>query len=272
MGGWGWIHRLWTSLYRADEATLLCAPHHEVIAQALTDQQRLEGSLIPARDGLLDRLRLAVQQLDSNAAAYLDKPPCPKTSLPIDEHEARSLLRSVRRELNDFVNDRFAAIITARNLLAKVTVVMGIVAYAVFCLAMVGRVTTGSVVALTALFLTGAIVGIFNWLVVMLTSDTVIPDYGLSYTRLLATPTLAGLAAIGGVFITNVIFSTHLGTVSPPPPAASLIEPLFALTPTNLIIAAIFGLTPRLVISVLQQQTDHYSSEIKSTLATQTTK
>ena len=135
-----------------------------------------------------------------------------------------------------------------------------------------GAASTGSVVALSALFLTGAIVGIFNWLVVMLTSDTVIPDYGLSYTRLLATPTLAGLAAIGGVFITNVIFSTHLGTVSPTPPATSLIEPLFALTPTNVIIAAIFGLTPRLVISVLQQQTDHYSSEIESTLATQTTK
>jgi hypothetical protein len=178
----------------------------------------------------------------------------------------------VRRELNDFVNDRFAAIITGRNLLAKVTVVMGIVAYAVFCLAMVGRVTTGSVVALTALFLTGAIVGIFNWLVVMLTSDTVIPDYGLSYTRLLATPTLAGLAAIGGVFITNVIFSTHLGTVSPTLPATSLIEPLFALTPTNVIIAAIFWLTPRLVISVLQKHSYHYISEIKSALATQTNK
>lgn len=64
MGDLGWVLGIgyigvWGSVHRAEEALLLTAPGEVVVAEALADELRLQGSTIENRDALLDRLRTA---------------------------------------------------------------------------------------------------------------------------------------------------------------------------------------------------------------------
>jgi hypothetical protein len=153
------------------------------------------------------------------------------------------------------------------------------------------------------LYLVGAVVGLFNRMYSESGSDNAIEDYGLTVARLSLTPMLAGLAALGGVLIVAVapqafnasVFSpvpaqvapaqTGQPTVTPTPastpgaaaasPAAPQqrstvrLEDIYNLhtNPIALIVAAVFGLTPSLLIGALQNASDRYRDGLKSTAA-----
>src|SRR5438105_14400474 len=71
-----------------------------------------------------------------------------------------------------------------------------------------------------------------------------------------AHPLLPGLAGIGGVLLTAMLYTT-LVNVPPPAPtgSASSLHTLFQFDdPRYLLAAAIFGLTPNLIIKSLQQR------------------
>ena len=258
----------WAALYRADEAVILCAKSDDVVSWALTDIARLEGSAIPARDALLARLERGVALFGFAARDLLDKAPTNAASLALNEKAGRREVQAVRKELNDFIAQRFTGIITARNHLKSVTVCMGILVYLLFILALLAGAPAEAIIALTALFLTGAVVGVFSWLIAARSTQTAVEDYGLSTIRLLATPTLAGMAALIGVFLANAIGAPLVHSMALPKD----LESLFALTLANLLIAFVFGFAPGLVVLTLQAQTDRYTSEIQSTQATQQTK
>jgi hypothetical protein len=262
VSGAGYI-QLWSALYRADEATILCLPLKKVTELAITDTQRLAGSQIPTRDTLLDRLRQAIVQLGPTAAAKLN--PRPPSAPSEDETGAREAIRAVRRELNDFVAQRYAGIIAARNLLTQISIGLGLVTYVMFLLVLLGQTSPGLVLALTAFYLIGAGMGFLNLLISHLNKDTSIEDYGRSHARMYIMPSLAGLAAVAGVFLAHVVGAPLAGLSSPGNDIASV----FTLNAHNALLAAVFGWTPQLVVSALQQQSDRYLSEIKSTLATQ---
>jgi hypothetical protein len=66
----------------------------------------------------------------------------------------------------------------------------------------------------------------------------------------------SGLAAIGGVLLTQKFTSL-----------ASVFDPKNLLA--ELIVAAVFGLTPSMLFGMLQKQTEEYKADLKSTAATQ---
>jgi hypothetical protein len=68
-------NELWGLLNHIEEALFAVNPKDMVIRDALYDEQRLEESTIEDRDVLLNKLRLAVQQLCPAAVKYLDKLP-----------------------------------------------------------------------------------------------------------------------------------------------------------------------------------------------------
>jgi hypothetical protein len=173
----------------------------------------------------------------------------------------------VRHELNDFVGKRYAGIIAARNLLMQIGVGVGLGVYVLYLLVMLGQNNVGLILALTAFYLIGALTGFLNLLISHLNKDTLMEDYGRSHARIYLMPSLAGLAAIAGVFLAHVIGAPLAGLSS----SGNDIASIFVLNAHNALLAAVFGWTPQLVVSALQQQSDRYLSEIKSTQATQDT-
>ena len=113
-----------------------------------------------------------------------------------------------------------------------------------------------------AFFLVGAVVGVFNELYISSrpTRKGMVFDYGLSHVRLLVTPVLSGLAGVGGVLVTTMMGSFLVGTASAPD-----LSTVFSLDTYSmgLVVAAIFGLTPGLLLTRLRDRTDAYKEEIE---------
>jgi len=104
----------------------------------------------------------------------------------------------------------------------------------------------------------------------------------LTMVRIGLTPVLAGLAAVGGVFVLAMAGSVMSGPgLTPMPPqsvasgsaAAARVAPLlldvFSLraNPFGLLFAAVFGLAPNLLIGALQSTADGYKADLQTTSA-----
>ena len=98
-------------------------------------------------------------------------------------------------------------------------------------------------------------------------SETAVDDFGLATARLLQVPWLSGLAAVGGVLITSVIGFVSDGTFPGAGEGTELIS-IFDSRPTLLIVAAVFGLAPDLLLRRLQQ-VDKYKDDLQSTQSSQ---
>jgi hypothetical protein len=148
------------------------------------------------------------------------------------------------------------------------------------------------IAAAAAIYLVGGVVGLFNRLYVESGDDAAGEDYGLSKTRLLLTPMLSGLAAIGGVLITGMLSGivdinafTPIREIQAPlasgaiaagaggqtPHDAFNLGDIFNLQmyPFALVLAAIFGLTPKTFLNRLQRASEQSHLDLKSTAAHQ---
>lgn len=278
--GTGYIST-WSLVHRAEEALIDLEPCETVIAGALYDEMRLLGLAITNNDSLLTKLRKAVRDLSAPATKYLDKTSETSendrsgtdtnqggntnsgTNPGEVERQARAVLRVVRHTINRFRDDRRDGLVRARNRLVRALLFTGLTSYLLLVLAirMQSEVEPPEVVAGTAFYLVGAIVGLFARLRTEARSDHAIEDFGLSTARLIHTPLLSGLAAIGGVAL--VVTLTEEGQWS-----AVTMSDIFSLSPYTLILAAVFGLTPGLLIDRLKQQTDEYKTDLRSSEAT----
>jgi hypothetical protein len=264
---------LWNEMYSAEEALIEVMPREEVIADALYDELRIMDSKIDTSDELLRKLRLAVTSLDPSAEAYLKQPPpanvlqagsnapsakqVPSAEDPTEvEMQARSVLREVRHALNEFRSDRWEAIIRVRNQFIWTMLLTGVTMFALFSFALFAGVTQSTVLSATAFYLVGALVGLFSRMYGESQSTKSIDDYRLAASRLIAMPLYCGLAAVGGVLVTQK-FTTLVDIYNP----KNILS--------GLLVAAVFGLTPNLLINALQKQTEQYKTDLKSTAATQ---
>jgi hypothetical protein len=118
--------------------------------------------------------------------------------------------------------------------------------------------------AAAAFFLVGAIVGLFNQLRLNAEAETATEDYGLTTARLLHTPLFSGLAALGGILVMPLLSSLVNG---PPPETSTTLVNTFQLTPSALILAVIFGLSPTAVLSRLQQEAERYKTDLRKSEA-----
>jgi hypothetical protein len=273
--GRGYIE-LWHRVHRAEEALIKVEPHAEALAGAMRDESRLLHSNIHNKDMLLKRLRCAVAILDDSATGeylnYLAKPvKCPlskeERAMPENRLKALTILSVTRYEINNFRDNVWEGIINARNRLAGTSAVLGFTTYSLLVLALFMNVPYYTIVWVAVYFLVGALAGLFTRSQAEWTTDTAVDDFGLSTTRLLHVHWLSGLAAVGGVLITSLA-----DTLVANSERSSELTAIFGSTPFLLMVAAVFGLTPDLLIRRLAQQADQYKEDLRSTQSSQSTK
>ncbi len=188
-----------------------------------------------------------------------------------------------------------------------VTFTAGLITCALLTFAIIERASSDAIIAACAFFLVGAAVGLINRLYLDGQDTSGVEDYGFTRARLMQTPLLSGMAALGGALLaallplllnvsltqpaangaTTASFASGppvTGTIGAATPAAitalpaatavpraaasasQRLDDIFSLDryPAALLLAAVFGLTPGLLINRLSQQAATYKSEIKS--------
>jgi hypothetical protein len=183
------------------------------------------------------------------------------------------MLRHVRRAINEFRDERRRGLVRSRNRLTRTITLTGLVGFALVALAVLMRAEPQHLVGGAAFYLIGAIVGLFNQLFLEGSAETATEDYGLKTARLLHTPIFSGLAALGGVLVIpmlSVLVSPSSGGATANVQQAVLsLQKLLDLNaqPFSLVLAAIFGLSPTVLISRLQQEAEQYKADLKGSEA-----
>ena len=112
-----------------------------------------------------------------------------------------------------------------------------------------------------AFYLVGSVVGLFSEVYTRSRRlRGVSDDSGIEFVRLLTIPQLSGIAGVLGVVLTRL---GGTATSSGTPTLADIFS--LAAYPFGIVIAAIFGLTPGLLLARLRQQTDEYKEELART-------
>ncbi len=253
--GAGYVETL-TRLHRADECLIRFDDAGTVVAGAQLDDSRLDGSRVAQNRKLLELIAASVKQLEAD---------------PWDA-AARAALARVRRTIDDFRDDRRLGLVRQKGIVAATAIVMASTAYALLGVAMIFGVTPSEIAAAAAFYLVGATAGVFAQLQALTTTRVLEEDYGLRRVRLFQTPLFCGIAAVGGVVVTAMLLAvTPTPTKSGPKASASpaSLSKIFDLKdyPLNILIAAVFGLTPSLLITRLHAAGEQYKRDLTSTEA-----
>ena len=297
--GTGYINA-WSLLHHAEEALIESECTPEVIRGAMHDYLAIQGSAIKGRDGLLDKLIQAVSVLQPAAGVYFKEHQPDKNSAvlnqlaegikdkaikqfmsqyglaeatikagPDAESTARVALREVRSTLNDFRDKSLEGIVRARNRLLGSIALTGAVTHILLCIAILTSDIPDSthpakaLIAATAFYLVGAVTGLFARFYNESLGGTAVDDFGFSIARLVATPLLSGLAGIGGVLVTVMLATLGGSAIGNTMQPSIALESIFHIDPRLLFAAAIFGLTPNLLIKGLQDKANKFESDIE---------
>jgi hypothetical protein len=296
VGGIEWVTSTgyisaWEALNRADEALIDASSVQSAIGEGLHDMLRLSGSQITNASHLQDALRAAVRKFDPEIDRLYfypqrrrkDEPePAAATApvtdaaadaaAPLSEKDAvvmKAVVREVRHAVNVYRTSHASALVRARARLLKAILVTGIAADVLVALAILMEVEPSEVATAAVFFLVGGLVGLFNRL--RLEGEggpAMTSDYGLFDARLLGTLLISGLAGVGGVFLVSAAPVVNVASGAGADSVMSLAD-VFNLETNRigLLVAALFGLTPELIVGSLRKQTDALKKELSSTEA-----
>jgi hypothetical protein len=264
---------LWRRVHRVEEALLLVRPREALIGEAVNDMLRLVGSTIPKREQLTSQVVEAMTALDPKATAlFLQAEQSRRRGRATADPDAlgpRAVLVAVRRSINDFRDHRRAGLVRARNHLLATVAATGLVTYVFLGIAFITQASVRAIVAFSAFYLTGAVVGLFRQLQASATTYAAAEDdFGLNYARLLHAPLFSGLAGVAGVMLTALASQLMLANGAGPHDGVTIptLGQVFDLGTNQggLVFAAMFGLVPNLFIARLQLRAEAYKSDLRS--------
>ncbi len=242
---------LWTAIHRAEEALIACASKAELTASIVHDKLRVKGShLAKSLDKELDRITTEL---------HGQSPDLP---------EIKARLREIRRAVNEYCDERWDGLVRARLRLVRSALMTAWTAYGLLILALALRVPRDSIAAGCVFFIVGALVG----LVAQVRSDArrneAVEDYGLTAARLYQTVLASGLAGVAGVLL--MPFVAEVASAASGAAGAELTTVFnVALNPGQLILAAIFGLSPQVIFDRLTASADQYKAQLATTQGAQ---
>lgn len=270
----------------------------ELIDVAQFDKMRLAGSAVANRDALLADLNNAIaimqraspQQPAAAAPTPPAPPPVPASALgpnpPADpssasaQAAARMTVKDVRRALNDYRDSSRENLANLRRKTLDAVTLAGVLGFFLTLLGALNgsdsnRVQLGSG---AALFLVAAIVGVIAALNGLSNLTKAEDDFGLAGARLIATAVLSGLAGVGGVLLIYLsgaagALANAVGASAAAASGASATASSIPLTdvfnlgkyPVTLVVAAVFGAAPSLLITSLTKLGDKYANNLTST-------
>lgn len=253
--GLGYIE-LWPRVHRAEEALIKVEPYPEVLEGAMRDQSRLENAHMENKEPLLAHLKSAISSLED-----------PDTDGDAQEKaeshwKTLTKLSEVRYEINNFRDNTWEGLIHLRNSLADTVVLLGLATYVLLALAIFLEPPREVIIWAVTYFLIGAIAGLFARAQAEWGATSGVDDFGLSKTKLLQIPWLSGLAATGGVLVTSIL-----------DPKSNTIDltTVFSNRPVLIFVAAVFGVTPNLLIQRLDEQAEKTKEDLQSTQSSQST-
>jgi hypothetical protein len=274
----------WRLIHQAEEAIIQFDCTEEIIYGAMKDKEALQGSTISTKDELLGSLVQAVAVLQPAAGMYFNQPQSGEnnvTSTTSSKEEAeavaRSVIRRVRRVLNTLQDRSWEGLLRARNRLLASIAITGLMTHVLLCITIltlpipdISNNYNDPVVAATAFYLVGAITGLFSRFYRESMTGSSVDDFGFSTMRLVATPLLSGLAGIGGVLLLITVAALGGSVLSSGNGSLEWAQ-IFVVKPQLLLIAAVFGLTPNLLITGLQNTARKYESDIQSSRVVEST-
>lgn len=275
-------------VHRCEEAVFMYAPLDTVISEGKRDLGRLTGSTIPRRDDLLQQIRAALLAVDPDATWYLataaqaaaatslaggshkvSAAAEPRVATPAQHVQARQLLRDVRIAVNEFRDAAKLRLVEARNNLVARMFLTALATSVLMIFIVLAQPPGYAVLAGAVLYSIGATVGLFARLYAD-RSNSFLGDYGISHVRLFQTFLVSGVAAVAGVYIA-VVLPIVLGNQVPKSPETTSVtqtlpsvENLYDIryNPASIAFAALFGLTPGLLISRLSEGVDKYRQDL----------
>jgi hypothetical protein len=272
---------MWDRLHRAREELVAAVSSPEVAEWAMEARARLSGSKIADAGALVRELEIAVARLEPSMSEYLDadRPPRPPATAP--ENPAapaapsppsggdadRFTVRRIMRAIYDYRDSRRKGLVRARNRLFATIIFAGSAAFGILALALLEETKRRYVAAGVAYYLIGAVIGLFQQLRAASAADTVTEeDYGLSTARLIHTPLFSGIAAVAGVALAVL---APLADPAHAQTGTAALHKVFDLAtyPAGVVVAAVFGLTPSLLITRLQRQAEQYKADLRGSEA-----
>lgn len=241
---------LWTGIHRAEEALLIAGTTDEFRASITHDLLRFEGS------GMAPFIGKELRQIEKD----------------LDEDQGKGAelgprIRELRRAVNEYRDERWDALIRARLRLMRSALMTAWTSYVLLVLALALQVPRGTVTAGAVFFVVGALIGLVAQVRKDARRDEAVEDYGLMAARLYQTVLASGLAGVGGVllipFLVEVVGSTSGGSSAPEPDAFDL-----SVNPGSLVLAAIFGLSPQILLDRLGDAGDKYKAQLSASAAT----
>jgi hypothetical protein len=255
LSGMGYIN-LWRHVHRAEEALLELEDAGSLHALAVTSRSRLETTPVEGRTTLLYELKPHLGN-----SSFFEGP------------QGHALVRQITFRLNCYTDEIYQGLVRLRNRMFQTLVHTSVVGAGILGIVMLvlrkdkGYDPKSVVAAALVFYLIGALVGLFGELYATSRRRRgAVHDYGLATVRVLTIPALSGIAAVGGVLITRLG-----GTLTSD---AVRISAIFSLSsyPFGLVVAAIFGLTPGLLLQRLRAQTDEYKDRISKSESERDTK
>ncbi len=301
--GVGYVHA-WRIIHRAQEALVGVETLQEVIGDVIHDIRSIQNSPMPDSKALIRKMLQAVKDLCPGAMVYFDELRTDKSyadlfeeRIPVQSHQpdqppqlninfadparkklsgqpawskeiAREAIRQVKHSLYLYQDSLRHTLVRSRNHIYIAIALTGSVTYFLLCMVILWNATPFAIGTATAYYMIGAVTGLFvRFYKEANIKDAPSDDYGLLLSRLIATPLLSGLAALGGVLVAATL-PTLSGQKAPE--LGTILNGI--VTTEYLFAAAIFGYAPNLIIGSLQQRAQKFSSDLENSKGERTSK
>jgi hypothetical protein len=276
--GTGYVN-VWRLVHQAQELLVRLVSDTALSYDARSEILRFTGSTMVDGDDAVAQLQASLSILDSSDGK-LPSTVTAKDITPTTRLQARDVIQVLRSKADQYRDKARIGLTRARGDVTRTLVMTTLLSYALFWIVLEARYgyELGQVYALgepakaavrvvelatgaTTLFLWGALVGLFGqlWVKWNASPDAGEDDFGLSISRVIAEPVLAGVAGMCGVIVLTfggTLFNNGLaGLTNDATKAALDLQSAFlpGSSPASLLFAAVFALSPNLLISRLQQ-------------------
>lgn len=263
-------------VHGAEEALVEKLTDDQAVCEAVNAKLSLQGSRIPGAAEQIALLDTAIRALGGGAllgpkaCEPEDSPPCPPPE-PITPALAKILIRNARQTIDEFRDGARNELVSARTALFGSVVATGTMAYLLLGLALLAGISStdgkarAPVIAAVVFYVVGAVVGLFKRLHAGGRSGgRADDDFYITTIRLIETPLFAGLAAVGGVIVASL---AAIGTTSGT--NLSSLDQIFKVTTASIVTAAVFALTPNLLVNILADRAKKSKEDLASSQPSQ---